>query len=400
MSVLQSLLDDLPAIQAWRHQIHAYPELSFEEHATAALVSRLLESWGIEVTEGIAGTGVVGRLKHGTSTRAIGLRADMDALPLQEANTFAHASKAAGKMHACGHDGHVAMLLAAARHLAHTRQFDGCVNFVFQPAEERGGGGRKMIEEGLFERFACDAIFGLHNWPGLPEGHFSVMPGPMMAGTNGFGVTVKGRSAHAAMPHLGAEALTAACRLVQELHLLLPREKDPLDAAVVTVTQIHSGDSMNVIPETAVIRGTVRAFDTHVIDRIESSLRRIAQHVGATYDVQCEVAFQRNYPPLVNHAAETAFAVEAMRAVVGAERVQVGTLRTLAAEDFAYMLQQRAGCYAFLGNGDGAHRGPDYNVGPCELHNPSYDFNDALLPVGASYFVALAERWLRNPFSV
>ena len=393
MKLIPALAEAAADLTAWRRDLHAYPELSFEEHRTAGVVASKLERWGIEVERGCAGTGVIGRLRSGVSGRSIGLRADMDALPVQEANSFDHASRHAGRMHACGHDGHTTMLLAAAWQLSRGPSFDGTVNFIFQPAEERGAGALRMIEAGLFERFPCDAVFALHNWPGMPAGHFGLRSGPMMAGTSGFTITVAGRGAHAAMPHLGVDALMAACHIALGLQLLVSRERDPLQSAVLSITQIHAGDTMNVIAPTAVLRGTVRVFDGATLDALESGLRRVAAGTAAAHNATATVDFRRNYPPLVNHKAECALAAEVMRAIVGDEAVDCAIPPTMAAEDFAYMLNKRPGCYAFIGNGTGAHRAPDHGSGPCGLHDTSYDFNDALLPLGATYFVRLVERF-------
>lgn len=392
--LLPELLASASAMGVLRRDLHAHPELSYEEHRTSDLVASKLAQWNIPAVRGIAGTGLVGTLRHGSSKRSIGLRADMDALPIQEANRFAHASQHPGKMHGCGHDGHTAMLLAAAEHLAQHRHFDGTVHFIFQPAEEKGAGAQRMIQEGLFERFPCDAVFGLHNWPGMPVGNFGVKPGPMMAGTSGFEITVLGKSAHAAMPHLGVDALMAACHMAQGFQLLVSRERNPQDSAVLTITQIHAGETMNVVAEHAVLRGTVRVFDLAVLDRIEEGMRRVAHSTAAAHNASVEFGFKRNYPPLVNHAAETAIATDVMTELVGAEAVQPDITPTMAAEDFAYMLQAKPGCYAFIGNGEGEHRLVDHGGGPCLLHNTSYDFNDALIPLGGSYWVRLVERYL------
>jgi len=392
--MLDALEADLPELIAWRRDLHAHPELSYEEHRTSAFVASLLESWGIEVERGLAGTGVVGRLRRGTSTRSIGLRADMDALPLQEANRFGHASRYAGRMHACGHDGHTTMLLGAARQLARGCRFDGTVNLIFQPAEERGAGALRMIEAGLFERYPCDAVFALHNWPGLPTGHFGLRSGAMMAGTSGFEITIHGRGAHAAMPHQGVDAAMVACHVAVALQTVVSRERDPLDAVVLSITQVHAGDTMNVIAPCAVLKGTVRAFEDSALDRLEQGLRRVVAGTAAAFDAAAAVDFRRNYPPLVNDAGQAALAAQCMRDVVGSDAVDTHVTPSMAAEDFAYMLQARPGCYAFLGSGAGTHRLPDHGPGGCGLHDTSYDFNDALLPLGARYFVRLVERHL------
>jgi len=395
--LVAGIVDHLAEFIQLRRDLHAHPELSYEEHRTSHVVAGLLRSWGLEVHTGLAGTGVVGVLRGGEGVRSIGLRADMDGLPVTEVNDFAHASRHQGKMHACGHDGHTVMLLAAARHLAHSRGFRGTVHFIFQPAEERGAGARKMIDEGLFERFPCDAVFALHNWPGLPAGSFAARPGPMMAGTAGFEVVVSGRSCHAAMPHLGTDPIMIACQLATAFQLMVTRELNPVETAVLSVTQIHAGEAMNVIAESAVLKGTVRAFREPVFDQIEAGMQRVATQVSAAFGATAQVKFSRNYPPTVNDAGQTGFAIDVMRRVAGAGAVDANAPLTLASEDFAYMLEALPGCYALLGNGDGGHRMPDHGGGPCVLHNGSYDFNDDLIAVGASYWVRLAEEFLHKP---
>ncbi|GAA5236186.1 amidohydrolase [Verticiella sediminum] len=378
-----------------RRDLHAHPELGYQETWTSERVARLLEGWGIPIHRGLAGTGVVGIVEgaRGTAGGAIGLRADMDALPMQEVNTFAHASRNPGRMHACGHDGHTAMLLGAARYLARHRDFDGIVYLIFQPAEEGGGGAARMIREGLFERFPMQAVFGMHNWPGLPAGHFGLTPGPIMGSSNEFAVKLRGRGAHAAMPHMGADPVIAAVQMAQSLQSIVTRNKDPLDTAVLSVTQIHAGSADNVIPTEAELRGTVRTFALHTLDLIEQRMGEIVRHTAAAFDVQAEFDFHRNYPPTINHPAEAALAADVLRGLVGPERVNDRVAPSLAAEDFAFMLADVPGCYVWLGVGDGEHRVAGHGMGPCTLHNGSYDFNDDMLPVGASYWVRLVEHW-------
>ena len=371
---------------AWRRDLHAHPETAFEEHRTSNVVAGLLTAFGLEVHRGLAKTGVVASLRAGKATRAIGLRADLDALPIREENTFAHRSTYDGRMHACGHDGHTAMLLGAAKYLAATRGFDGTVHFIFQPAEENEGGGRAMVEAGLFERFPCDAVYGMHNWPGMPVGQFGVLPGPMMASFDIFEIAVAGRGAHAAMPHLGIDPVVAASALVQALQTIPSRTVSPVDAAVVTVTQFHAGDTWNVIPGQAVLRGTTRAFRPEVQDEIERSIRRICAGIDAAYATSSTVRYERRYPPTINTPRETAVAAAAIAKVVGEENVRTDVQPTMGAEDFAFMLQAKSGCYVFIGNGPGE--------GGCMLHNPHYDFNDQILPLGASYWANLVERVL------
>ena len=310
---------------------------------------------------------------------------------MQEMNTFEHASRHPGKMHACGHDGHTAMLLGAAHYLAQHRHFDGTVYLIFQPAEEGGAGAREMIEDGLFTQFPMDAIYGMHNWPGAATGTLSVVEGPMMASSNEFHVTVKGKGAHAAQPHKGIDPVMVAVQIAQSWQTVITRNKSPLDTAVLSITQIHAGSATNVIPDDASLVGTVRTFTTPVLDLIEERMREIAVHTAAAFGAEVEFHFKRNYPPLVNHAKETAFAVEVMKSVVGADKVNANVEPTMGAEDFAFFLQEKAGCYIFIGNGDGEHRDGGHGLGPCVLHNGSYDFNDNLLPIGASFWVKLAE---------
>ncbi len=395
MQLLPEILASTDEIQVIRRNIHAHPELRFEENLTADLVAEALSSWGIPIVRGMGKTGVVGRLEGALGPgKMIGLRADMDALPLQEHNTFAHASRHAGKMHACGHDGHTAMLLGAAQYLSNHREFKGSVIFIFQPAEEGGGGAREMIKDGLFKQFPCDAVFGLHNWPGIPVGDFGVTVGPMMASSNAFQITVKGRGGHAALPHNSADPVIAGVNIVQALQSIITRNKRPVDAAVLSITQFHAGETSNVIPDSAFIGGTVRTFTLEVLDLIETRLREITHGVAGAFDCSAEIEFIRNYPPLINHQQEVDFAVSVITDLVGAGHVDTQIDPTMGAEDFAFMVLEKPGCYVFLGNGDGDHRAVGHGMGPCQLHNPSYDFNDALIPVGVSYWVKLAQRFL------
>ncbi len=384
------LIDRLKGLQdemtAWRRDIHAHPETAFEETRTAQLVAEKLASFGIEVHGGLAKTGVVGVLRAGTRARAIGLRADLDALHIHEQNTFEHRSRHDGRMHACGHDGHTTMLLGAARYLAETRRFDGTVYFIFQPAEENEGGGRVMVEEGLFDRFPMEGVYGMHNWPGMPAGKFGVLSGPMMASYDVFEIVVAGRGAHGAMPHDGIDPIVAASALVQALQTIPSRTLDPIEPAVVTVTQFHAGDAWNVIPAQAILRGTTRAFRPQVQDQIEAGIRRVCAGIDATYGTRCAVRYERRYPPTVNRSRETGIAATAMAQVVGAENVLTDFPPTMGSEDFAFMLRAKPGCYVFIGNGGGA--------GGCILHNPRYDFNDEILPIGASYWATLVEQVL------
>ena len=394
MQIIDSIAAEAPRFRDIRRDLHAHPELCFEEHRTSDTVAALLAEWGLQVHRGLGGTGVVavinGSLGQG---RSIGMRADIDALPVTEKNTFPHASTHPGKMHACGHDGHTAMLLAAAHHLSRHRDFAGRVVCIFQPAEEGGGGAREMIKDGLFDRFPVDAVFGMHNWPGIPAGHMALRAGPVMASSNEFHIIVRGKGSHAAMPHLGLDPVPVACQMVQAFQTILTRNKNPQDAAVISVTMIHAGEATNVVPDTAEVQGTVRTFTTEVLDMIESRMREVATHIAAAFGVQCDFAFQRNYPPTINHAAETEFARSVMIELVGEDAVHRFE-PSMGAEDFAYMLQARPGAYLIIGNGGGDHRSAGHGAGPCTLHNASYDFNDEIIPLGASYWVQLARRWL------
>lgn len=399
MQLIDSILTQSAAIAAVRRDIHAHPELCFEEVRTAEVVAAKLTEWGVPVHRGMGTTGVVG-IVHGRDGgacgRAIGLRADMDALPMQEHNHFEHASQYAGKMHACGHDGHTAMLLAAAQHFAKHRNFDGTVYLIFQPAEEGGGGAREMIKDGLFEQFPVEAVFGMHNWPGMPVGSFAASAGPVMASSNEFHIVIRGKGSHAALPHNGIDPVPVACQMVQAFQTIITRNKKPVDAGVISVTMIHTGEATNVVPDSCEIQGTVRTFTYEVLDLIERRMQEIAEHTCAAFGATCEFQFHRNYPPTVNHPAETAFVREVLAGIVGADQVLVQE-PTMGAEDFAYMLQARPGCYIFIANGEGAHREIGHGGGPCTLHNPSYDFNDDLIPLGATYWVRLAEQWLSQP---
>jgi len=396
MNVIDSIVTQAAGIAAVRRDIHAHPELCFEEVRTADVVAQKLTEWGIPIHRGLGKTGVVGIVKGrdgGASGRAIGLRADMDALPMQEFNTFAHASQHHGKMHACGHDGHTAMLLAAAQHFAKHRNFDGTVYLIFQPAEEGGGGARVMIEDGLLEQFPMQAVFGMHNWPGMKMGQFAVSPGPVMASSNEFKITIHGKGGHAAMPHTGIDPVPIACQMVQAFQTIISRNKKPVDAGVISVTMIHTGEATNVVPDSCELQGTVRTFTLEVLDMIEARMKQVAEHTCAAHEATCDFEFVRNYPPTVNSAAEADFARKVMASIVGEANVLVQE-PTMGAEDFAFMLQARPGAYCFIANGDGGHRDLGHGGGPCTLHNPSYDFNDDLIPLGATYWVRLAEDWL------
>ncbi|WP_328516519.1 M20 aminoacylase family protein [Tardiphaga alba] len=373
---------DLSDVRAWRHHLHAHPETAFEEFETSRFVAEKLRSFGLEVTEGIGGTGVVG-VKRGTGGgRTVSFRADMDALDIQEANRFAHASRIRGKMHACGHDGHTAMLLGAARHLAQ-RDLSGTIQFVFQPAEENEGGGKRMIEDGLFKRFPADAVFGMHTRPGLDIGSFALRSGPSMASFDVFEITIEGKGTHAARPHLGADPIVAAGQIISAVQSIVSRSVDPLDAAVVSITEMKGGASWNVIPDSAVLRGTTRALDQGVRDLIEARLRSVVSSICGGLGCVANIIYDRRYPVLVNTPEWTAACGEVVQRLVGTDRVKKEIPATMGAEDFAFMLQEVPGCYLWIGNGTMER--------DRILHNPNFDFNDDALPFGIDYWVALAE---------
>ncbi len=382
-----------------RRDLHAHPELGFEETRTAALVAQRLAEWGVEVHRGIGRTGVVGLVRGrdgGACGRSVGLRADMDALPVQELNQFAHASRHPGTMHACGHDGHTAMLLAAARQLARSRDFDGTVVLIFQPAEEGRGGAQRMLAEGLFERFPVEAVFGLHNWPGYPQGSLAASAGPVMAAASTFCITIAGVGGHAAQPHLAVDPVVVASLLVPALQTVISRNLKPIDQAVLSVTMVHAGEAGKVLPECCTIQGTVRTFDDALTDLIEQRMRVLVQQLCAAHGAVGEIDFQRRAPAVVNHLRESQVAAQVIAELVG-PALALRQEPAMPSEDFAYMLCAKPGCYAFIGNGQGEHRQSGHGMGPCMLHNPSYDFNDALIPLGASYWVRLAQRWLSLP---
>ena len=386
-SALPQLEAQRERLVALRHDLHAHPELAYDEHRTGERVTEFLLQCGIEVHRGLAGTGVVGVLKQGDSARMIGLRADMDALPVLERNTFPHRSRHEGRMHACGHDGHTAMLLGAAQHLAATRRFNGTVVFIFQPAEETDGGARVMIEQGLFERFPVESVYGMHNWPGLPAGQFAVHKGPVMACADQFDILIKGHGAHAAMPHQGKDPLLAGAALVQALQGIVSRGLDPLDPAVLSVTRFFAGgEAYNVIPAEVTIGGTVRAFRPEVRDSIEAAMERLCAGIATAHGVQASLTYRRGYPPTVNTVAEAESCQKVLTALVGADHVRDDMNPSMGAEDFAYMLREKPGCYVWIGNG--------LAEGGCMLHNPHYDFNDQVLTLGSSYWVRLAEALL------
>jgi amidohydrolase len=380
---VDDLLQDLVAL---RRDLHAHPELAFEERRTAGIVAAALRLLGLEVHEGIAGTGVIGTLRNGQGARCIGLRADMDALPMSEQSRLAHASLHAGVHHGCGHDGHTTMLLGAAQQLARTRHFDGTVHFIFQPAEEGRGGARVMIEQGLFERFPCDQVYALHNWPELPLGHAQTRTGPIMAAADRFDIVLRGRGGHAAQPHGTPDVLLAASQLVVQLNTIVARRIDPADSAVLSVTRMQGGHSHNVLPAEATVTGTVRSFDASVQDRIESSLRDAAAGIAVVHGIVAEVTYNRYYPATINTGPEASLALEAAEAAGLQSSIAVRPAFT--SEDFSFLLRERPGAYLWLGQGHG-ESGADR-----PLHHPCYDFNDEALPFGVRWFCAVAERAL------
>ncbi|SDG23913.1 M20 aminoacylase family protein [Paraburkholderia phenazinium] len=372
---------------AIRRDIHAHPELGFAETRTADLVARKLLAWGYEVTTGIGGTGVVGQLRRGSSTRTIGLRADMDALPIQEATGLPYASTVAQTMHACGHDGHTAILLAAAHRLATRGEFDGTLNLIFQPAEEGLGGATRMIEDGLFTRFPCDMVFALHNAPGLPVGQFALRHGCMMASSDTVTITVTGKGTHGAMPQLGCDPIVAAANIVLALQSIVARNVEPTRAAVVTVGAIHAGTAPNVIPGEATLKLSVRALDAATRDLVEARIRSIAERQAQAYGATATVDYRQISRPLVNEPVATQLAIATIEALAGPEGLRMMPDAVMGSEDFSWMTEQVPGCYVTLGNGVESRGG-------CAVHNPEYDFNDAALSWGAAYFVGLAERYL------
>ena len=383
MAIVERIASTHAEMTGWRRDIHAHPELGFEETRTSDLVAAKLAAFGCEVHRGLGRTGVVGSLRAGAGKRALGLRADMDALPMAEGNTFAHHSRHAGKMHACGHDGHTTMLLGAAKYLAETRNFDGTVHFIFQPAEEGLGGAKAMVDEGLFEKFPCEAIFGMHNRPSLPVGQFAVRAGPMMASGAFFDIAVTGKGAHGARPETGIDTVLVAAHIAVALQSIVARNVPPVETAVLSVTKIHGGDAYNVIPQTAQLAGTVRAFSREVMALVEASMRRVAKGVAEGFGAAAEVEFRVLFAPTVNDPAEAEFAARICAELVGAANVERNPPLIMASEDFSFMLERVPGCYVNIGNGAGE--------GACEVHNPAYDFNDAALPLGASFFARLVE---------
>ena len=371
----------------WRRDIHQHPELKFEENRTSDLVAAKLDEFGIEIHRGLAKTGVIGTIRNGDGP-SIGLRADMDALPLEEKNTFKHASSNPGKMHACGHDGHTAMLLGAAKHLASKKKFKGTVHFIFQPAEEGGGGGELMIKEGLFEMFPADSVYGLHNWPEMPAGIFGVGSGPIMAAADNFDLIINGLGGHAAMPDKCIDPIVIASQVVNALQSIPSRNTHPVDSLVISVTQIHSGDAYNVIPDSVTMKGSVRTFQTETRKEIPSSMLRVAEGVCQAFGANCELNYMLGYPATVNSVPETDISAKAVVDLLGEDNIIRNPTPSMASEDFSYMLEKRPGCYVWLGIGS------KEGVSTELLHSSRYDFNDDVLTIGASYWVKLVENEL------
>ena len=378
---IQGFADELAD---WRRDIHRHPELGFKESRTANFVARQLESFGCEVHTEIGGTGVVGVLRSGQKNRSIGLRADMDALPIHEENAFDHCSSHDGVMHACGHDGHTTMLLGAARYLAQTRQFDGTVHFIFQPAEEGLGGALAMISDGLFDQFPCDSIYGMHNWPSMPTGQFGIKNGPLLAGGALFDITVHGQGAHGAFPHHSKDPVLAASEIVVSLQRIVARQFNPLEAGVVSVTMFKAGEAYNVIPKTSVVGGTARAFSREGLEVIEQEMQRIAKGVGAAHDVTVDCDFRVTFAPTINSEREAGMIADAASELVGENNVERDHYLISGSEDFSFMLEERPGAFILIGNGEDAS----------PVHTPSYDFNDEILPLGSALFARLIEREL------
>ena len=386
MPAIDRIQDFADEIIAWRHDLHAHPELLYDVHRTAAFVAEKLAAFGCdEVVTGIGRTGVVGviRGRGGLSNRAIGLRADMDALPIQEVRDLPYRSTAPGRMHACGHDGHTAMLLGAARYLAETRDFDGQAVLIFQPAEEGGGGGEAMVEDGLMERFGIAAVYGMHNIPGLPLGQFAIRPGPIMASTDRFTITIEGRGGHAALPQHAVDGVVVAGHVIVALQSIVSRNIDPLQSAVVSVCALEAGEAFNVLPQTVTMRGTMRALSQDVRSRIKARIAALVEGVAGSFGATGSVDFGSSYPVTENDPAEAAFMADVAAGLVGADKVERAVAPMMAAEDFSYMLGRRPGAYLFIGNGDSA-----------ALHHPHYDFNDAAAPIGAAFWARLVETGL------
>ncbi len=388
MPVINRIADFAPEMAAWRQDFHAHPELGFQEERTSGIVAALLQDWGIEVHRGIAGTGVVGVLRNGSSKRAVGLRADMDCLPMTERPDRPWRSTVEGRMHACGHDGHTAMLLGTAKYLAETKNFDGTVHFIFQPAEEGGGGGKVMVDQGLFDRFPCDQVFAIHNQPGLALGEATITAGPQLASADGVTITIQGLGGHAARPHGAIDPVLIGSHIVVALQSIVARRTDPLDSAVISICQFHAGSAGNVIPDNAMLNGTIRTLKPETREQMQVLIRQIAETTAAAHGGSAEVVFKHGYPPMVNHAEASERAAGAASKVLGTDRIRRNAPPAMGAEDFSYMLEKRPGCMIKLGQ-----KAPD-GRGAVPLHHPDYDFNDDAAPIGASIFAAIVEQEL------
>ena len=387
MPVINRVADLSDEIAAWRHDFHTHPELQYDVERTAGKVAELLQSFGVdEVVTGIGRTGLVAVIRGNSGGRTIGLRADMDALPIREQTGKPYASRNAGKMHACGHDGHTAMLLGAAKYLAETRNFAGTAVLIFQPAEEGGAGGRAMVEDGLMERFGIEEVYGLHNIPGIPVGNFAIRAGGIMAATDEFTITIEGPGGHAAIPHKAIDTVVVAAQLILALQTVVSRNIDPMRSAVLSITMVEAGDAFNIIPRQVKLTGTIRTLEEAERAFMEERLRTISAGIAATFGVKADISYRRGYPPTVNAPEQTAIAADVARAVVGTPQVDDHIDGAMTGEDFAYMLQARPGAYILMGNGDTS-----------QLHTPTYDFNDEAIPVGVSYWAKLVETVLRTP---
>ena len=385
MPIINRIADYQEELTVWRRYLHQNPELGFEEFKTSDFVANKLEDMGLSVHRGLAGTGVVATLVSGDGTGgSIALRADMDALPLQEKGSIAHRSETPGKMHACGHDGHTTMLLGAAKYLSETQNFNGTVQFVFQPAEEGKGGGEKMIEDGLFKLFPADEVYGMHNMPGIRVGEFAVAPGPMMAARDNFEIFIQGKGSHAAMPHQGVDPVVVGSHIVLALQTITSRNINPQESLVVSVTQFHAGEAFNIIPDTVTLKGTCRVFNSELQETLPDRIQQIVDGVSSTFGANSELTYHKGYPATINAESQTNFCADVAKEIADSEEgVDLKPTPSMGAEDFSYMLQERPGCYIWAGNGDSAG-----------LHHPEYDFNDQLLAVGASYWSRLVEQRL------
>jgi hippurate hydrolase len=384
MPIVNRIADLHAEIKAWRHDLHAHPELLYDVHRTAATVAEKLKAFGCdEVVSGIGRTGVVGVIRGNrgeASHKVIGLRADMDALPIEEATGLPYKSTVPGKMHACGHDGHTAMLLGAARYLAETRNFSGTAVVIFQPAEEGGAGGKAMVQDGLMERFGIEEVYGMHNYPGLALGEFAIRPGPLMAAADRLTIEIEGKGGHAARPHISVDTVLVGAQIINQIQSIVARNVDPLQAAVISICMFHAGSTDNVIPQTAHLRGTARSLTPAVQDLLERRLHEVVEGTARLYGAKAKLTYKRDYPVTRNHEREAAFAASVATQVVGGERVDTDVAPVMGAEDFSFMLNARPGAFIFVGNGDSAG-----------LHHPAYDFNDEVIPTGTSYWVKLVE---------